>query len=132
MIINNFILGLINLIHLLVILFVIIVPFTNYTFLLMIHAVIVPFIMLHWVLNNDTCAITEAERFVRIQLNGGNPVKDTECFTHNLVGPIYNFISENPDYSKITWGITISLWLITMFKLNLSYQKGNIQKLFNL
>ena len=132
MIINNFLLGLINLIHLLVILFVIIVPFTNYTFLLLIHSVIVPFIMLHWLLNNDTCAITEAERFIRVQMNGGNPVKDSECFTHKLVGPIYNFISENPNYSKYTWGITISLWFISLFKLHLSNKKGNLLKLFNL
>jgi hypothetical protein len=130
MLFDNFVLALINLIHFLVILFVIIVPFTDSTFLLLIHSVIVPFIMLHWLLNNDTCAITEAEKFVRIKLNGGNPVKYNECFSYKLVSPVYNFISDNPDYSKMTWGITASLWLISLFKLN--NRKQNLQKIFNL
>jgi hypothetical protein len=86
--------------------------------------------MLHWLLNNDTCAITEAERFVRIKLNGGNPVNYSDCFSYKLVSPVYNFISENPDYSKMTWGITTSLWLISLYKLN--NRKQNLQKIFNL
>jgi hypothetical protein len=130
MLFDNFVLALINLIHFLVILFVIIVPFTNYTFLLLIHSIIVPFIMIHWLLNNDTCAITEAERFVRIKLNGGNPVNYNECFSYKLVSPVYNFISDNPDYSKMTWGITATLWLVSLYKLN--NRKQNLQKIFNL
>lgn len=130
MLFDNFVLALINLIHLLVILFVIIVPFTNSTLLLLLHSVIVPFIMLHWLVNNDTCAITEVEKFVRIKLNGGNPVQYNECFSYKLVSPVYNFISENPDYSKMTWVITIILWTISLYKLY--SRKANLQKIFNL
>ncbi len=130
MLFNSFLLGLINLIHFLVILFVIIVPFTNSTYLLLLHSIIVPFIMLHWLLNNDTCAITEAERFVRIQMNGGNPVNYNDCFSYKLVGPVYNFVAENPDYSKMTWGITTILWLISLYKLN--NRRENLKKLFYL
>jgi hypothetical protein len=123
---NNLLLFLINLIHVLVILFVVITPFTNSLFLLFLHSFIVPFIMLHWLLNNDTCAITIAEKFIRIQMNGGNSVDDNECLSYKVIGPIYNFMNQNVDYSKWTWVMTTTLWLITMTKLYNKYQNGEI------
>ncbi len=123
---NNILLFLINLIHILVILFVVITPFTNSLFLLFLHSFIVPFIMLHWLLNNDTCAITVAEKFVRIQMNGGNPVNDDDCLSYKVIGPVYNFMNQNVDYSKWTWTMTTTLWLITMTKLYYKYQDGEI------
>lgn len=125
---NNLLLIIINIIHFLVILFVVLVPFTNISFLLILHVITIPFIMFHWVLNNDTCAITLAEKFVRTQMNGGVPVDDWECFTHRLVSPIYKFTSNNVDYSRWTWIMTISLWLISCYKLYNKIHSGDLHR----
>ena len=129
MLFDNFILALINLIHLLVILFIIIVPFTNSTFLLIFHSIIVPFIMLHWFLNNDNCAITEAEKLIRCKLNGNIPVNYSDCFSYKIISPVYNFISQNPNHSELSWGIATTLWLFTLYKLY--NNKEEVKKIFN-
>ncbi len=131
MLFDNFVLGLINLIHLLVILFVIIVPFTNYTFLLLIHSVIVPFIMLHWLLNNDTCALTLMEKYFRIQMNGGEYVDVKDCISYKLIGPVYNFMNDHVDYSKWTWVMTSTLWFITLYKLRSKYINDEFEEFKN-
>jgi hypothetical protein len=127
---NKFILSLINIIHLLVILFVFIAPFTNSTILLLLHAIIIPFIMLHWILNNDTCAITEIEKIMRKKINGGKEVNQNDCFSYKIISPIYNFLSNNPNYSKLSWFITILLWSISIYKLQ--YHKEQIKEIINI
>jgi hypothetical protein len=126
---NNILLFLINVIHILVILFVVITPFTNSLFLLSLHSFIVPFIMLHWLLNNDTCAITIAEKFVRTKMNGGQVVNDNDCLSYKVIGPVYNFMNDNVDYSKWTWTMTFTLWLITIIKLYYKYENGELSNI---
>ncbi len=126
---NNILLFLINVIHILVILFVVITPFTNSLFLLSLHSFIVPFIMLHWLLNNDTCAITVAEKFVRTKMNGGQVVNDNDCLSYKVIGPVYNFMNDNVDYSKWTWTMTFTLWLITIIKLYYKYENGELSNI---
>ena len=58
--INDSILMLINILHVLVILFVVAAPFSNSNYFLLMHITIVPFIILHCVLNNNTCCLTVA------------------------------------------------------------------------
>lgn len=129
MLFNNFALTLINIIHLLVILFIVIIPFTSYTSLILIHSVIVPFIMVHWFLNNDNCAITEAERHIRFRLNGNIPVNYNDCFSYKLISPVYNFISYNPNYSDLSWGIISTLWILSLYKLY--HGREHLKKIFS-
>lgn len=129
MFLNNFTLMFINMIHFLVILFIIIIPFTNYTLLILIHSIIVPFIMAHWLLNNDNCAITELEKIIRIKINGNNPVNYNDCFSYKIISPVYNFISLNPNHSDLSWAITIIIWIFSLYRL---YDgRENLKKIFN-
>ena len=128
---NSFILFIINMIHLMVILFVLLVPFSNNTLLLLFHTIAVPFIMFHWILNNDTCAITLAEKYVRTQMNGGKQVQDKECFSHMIVGPIYNFTNNYVNHSQLTWVITIIAWLISANKTYINYKNGSLYDLLH-
>jgi hypothetical protein len=125
---NKLLLIIINIIHFLVILFVVGVPFTNISSLLILHFITVPFIMFHWFLNNDTCAITLAEKFVRTQMNGGVSVDDWECFSHRIMSPIYKFTSNNINYSQWTWTMTTFLWFITCYKLYGKIQSGELKR----
>ncbi len=127
---NNLIYLIIYIIHLIVLLFVIVAPFTNSNYLLFMHSIIVPFIMLHWLLNNDNCAATMIEKYARG--GGTSEVKDEDCISYKIVAPIYNLTKDYADYSTITWTVTISLWLISLSKLYMKYQNGEIKKIKDL
>ena len=114
----------IQLIHALVVLFIFGVPFFGGDYLLSLHFIIVPFIMLHWVTNQSVCALTELEKIVR----GGCESKDTffgqvmdpiyksESFIGKLAGPFYTFEDEETETLTVWVGLT-GLWLITLYKL---------------
>jgi len=104
---------LVRLIHILFVLFVVLVPFTNNEFWLTIHFIIVPFVMLHWLTNQSVCAFTELEKMLR------GTTEDSETFIGQIVGPIYTFQSQGQE-NMFVWFITIVLWLVTVYKLKQS------------
>jgi hypothetical protein len=124
-IINESILWLITVLHVLVIIFVIGAPFSDSNYLLIMHLIIVPFILLHWVLNNNTCSLTVAEKFIRDTTAGDNMDKE-DCFTYKFIAPIYDFNKNNNNYSSFTYILTIGLWLITVYNLLRKYKNGEI------
>ena len=131
---NNLVYLTIYIIHLTVLIFVIVSPFTNSNYLLFMHSILVPFIMLHWLLNNDSCAVTMMEKYAR---GGGNienikNIDNDDCISYKIVGPIYNLTKDYADHSKLTWIITISLWLISVSKLYIKYKNGEIKNIKDL
>jgi hypothetical protein len=52
----------IYILHILFFLFVITVPFTNNNYLMVLHVILLPFIMFHWVLGDNTCSIVFVEK----------------------------------------------------------------------
>lgn len=127
--IDKLILLLINIIHYIVILSVLFIPFTNNSFLLLLHSIIIPFILFHWYLNNDTCALTLIEKFVRQKINNKINVKEEDCLTYKIISPIYNFTNYNK--SKIIWIITILLWLVSSIKVYNKYSNNEYDKVIN-
>mgnify|MGYP003333789315 CR=1 FL=1 len=103
----------VRLVHILFVMFVILIPFTNNEFLLTIHFIIVPFMMLHWLTNQSVCAFTELEKILR------GTTEDSETIIGQIVGPIYKFQSPGQE-NMFVWFITISLWLISLYKLKQS------------
>lgn len=128
---NEIALQLITLIHILVILFIVIVPFTNSTYLLLLNAIIVPFIMLHWVLNDNTCVLTLIEKNIRERLYGIKPKKE-ECFTCNLIEPIYDFKNNHNSMSTAIYVITFALWALSVYKLYAKWKCGEIKSVSDL
>lgn len=125
---NESILYLITILHLIVLVFVVGAPFSNSNYLLMMHVFIVPFIVLHWVLNNNTCSLTVAEKFIREKTYGAD-IKDDECFSYKFIAPIYDFNKNHESYSIFTYILAISLWSITMYKLSWKYKTGEIKNI---
>ena len=78
----RFLAGLIWLVHMLLIAFMVLVPFCGNLFLLILHVIITPFILLHWATNNDVCCLTELEYYFR----GGCRDK---TFFGQLIHPVY-------------------------------------------
>ncbi len=120
---NKFVLYLIVIFHFLFICFTVFVPFCNNNYLLFMHAIIIPFIILHWVLNDNTCALSQIESHIRKKLNKSNYDID-DCFTCKIINPIYDFKKNNEDSSPFIYGITILLWTISTYKLYSNYRNG--------
>jgi hypothetical protein len=123
---NDSILTLITVLHLIVIIFVLIAPFSNSNYLLSLHAIIVPFIILHWWLNNNTCSLTVAEKFIRQQAYG-ETAKEDDCFSYKFIAPIYDFNKNHESYSLFTYILALGLWGTTIYNLSWKYKTGEIK-----
>lgn len=108
------------------ILFIVIVPFTSITYLLVLHAIVVPFIMLHWYFNDNTCCLTLMEQKIREKIYN-EPVDRNTCFMAKLINPIYDFRGNHEQFSDIIYIGTGILWLIGIFKLIGQYDSGQIK-----
>jgi len=115
-------------IHILLMLFILLVPFFGSNYLLTMHFIIVPFIILHWVVNNNTCALTIMEHKIRETMTG--TVCDVnDCITYRIISPVYDFNKNYNNFSSIIYIVTISLWLITAYRLYRKYKSGEIRSI---
>jgi hypothetical protein len=114
----------ITLLNIIFVLFVVIIPFTSSNYLLMIHAILIPFLLFHWVLNDNTCALTLLEKKLRQEIYGND---EGECITCKLIEPVYDFKKNYEGFTVIIYTITICLWLISVGKLCYGYRKGEIK-----
>lgn len=117
----SIILNLVKLIHFLLILFVIAVPFWGTNYLLIIHFIIVPFIMLHWIVNDNTCCLTVLEKLL-------SKDKNYKGVLAQIIEPVYDFKKDYQHYSTLIYIIAILLWGITTYKLYNRYSQSDIKK----
>jgi len=129
--INDGILLLINILHIIVIIFVIGAPFSNSNYLLFMHVIIIPFIMLHWALNNNSCSLTLMEKFIR-EKTYGVEANDDECFTYQFIAPIYDFNKNYEAFSNFLYVSTFGLWSISVYNLINRIGDGEIKNIFDL
>ena len=94
-------------IHLLFVAWSVVVPFTNNEPMLVLHLFVMPFLWFHWLLNDDTCALTLMERHLR-------GVSSDDSFFHALVSPVYKI--QDKDVRSVSWLLSVVLWLITLSK----------------
>jgi hypothetical protein len=130
-IINDSILFLISVLHVMVILFVVCSPFSNSNYLLLMHIIIIPFIILHWYLNNNTCSLTLMEQIIKDKTAGQNTNKE-DCFSYKFIAPIYDFNKNTNDFSIFTYIITIGLWFISVYSFIMKTRNGDINSFFDL
>ena len=89
---------LVQLIHLLFMLFMIVGALSNNIVLNLLVAIILPFLLLHWYMNNDVCALTELEKYLTKK-------KTDETYFGTLINPVYRIKSRN--MHMITWVLII-------------------------
>jgi len=102
--------GFIYCLHVALLVFLLIVPFTNNEYLLTIHFIIIPFIVLHWITNQSVCALTEIEKFL------SNKTDDDDTFFGKLVGPVYKFKTQK-DEEIFLYTLMAALYTMTFIKL---------------
>lgn len=103
---NLFLANCISIFHIVIILFVLIAPFTNIVSLLILHVVFCMSLLIHWVGNNNTCSLS----FFESKLRG---MHYTESFSHKFIGPIYDISSST--WSDICYIITITLMILSIY-----------------
>jgi hypothetical protein len=102
-------------VHLLFILFMVIIPFTENSLLHILHITTTVTLLVHWVLNSDACFLSLLESKIR-------NIEYTESFISRIVSPVYK-LNDN----SVVYIITILLSLISVTKLSKSlYLKKNI------
>jgi hypothetical protein len=123
--INDVLLKIITSMHVLFVIAVITIPFIDSNYFLMLHAVFLPFIMLHWICNDNTCVLTLVERYLRKKIYK-NQAADDDCITCKLIEPVYNFRNDYKTFTVIIYIITISLWFASAGRLYYKYASGDI------
>ena len=103
----------IQVIHFLFVLFVLFTPFIGGQLLLTYHFITIPFMLFHWVTNNDTCALSLLESVIT-----GNT--EDKTFIGRIVKPIYNGHIQSKHY----YWICALLFAITTYRL---YQQYDFQ-----
>ena len=108
---NTFLANLIYVLHIAFIVWFIITPFTQNEPMIVLHLMIAPLLMLHWILSDDSCCLWLAECKLR-KLD-----HKEESFFYNLIAPFYkiNDISDSTVKSGV-WVFTLILWLVSLFK----------------
>lgn len=72
------------------------------------YSILIPFLFFHWSVNDDTCALTQAEMY----MTGKH--KD-ETFMGRLVGPIYKM--PDTEVNKLTKSLFFMLWTFVQYRL---------------
>tara|TARA_Y100000766_G_C18878647_1_gene592194 strand:+ start:1460 stop:1744 length:285 start_codon:yes stop_codon:yes gene_type:complete len=85
----------------------------------------IPFMLVHWVTNDNTCFLTLVERGYQQKVY--NKVDDRACFTCNLIEPVYDFKNNYESVSDIIYMITFSLWFYTIYQLYTKYKNNEIK-----
>ena len=106
--VNIILANMINLFHIIVILFVLFIPFSNVPMLLLLHIVFSMSLLVHWYNNNNQCSLTLLESKLR-----GLDV--TESFTYKFIAPLYDV--SKTDWSKICYSFTIVLMIVSIYRL---------------
>ena len=96
--------------------YILLVPFiSNNKIKLLGHCYFIPFIMLHWYLNDDNCCLTTLEFFIRKKINKNIPM--SECLTYRIISPIYKFNDNYKNFSKFSYFAMSILFVFTVCKL---------------
>ncbi len=110
----------VKIVHGLFVAFIVLVPLlSNNEVLLTYHFLVTPLLILHWITNNNVCALTQLEAFIRGTTN------TSETFLGKYINPVYELKDE------MVWIITGVLWLLTAIKLSTRFQFGFLKNIFS-
>lgn len=93
-------------IHILMFLTIVTIPFTNNHVLVLMNLLFMMLILLHWIVNNNVCALTIAEKMIR------GTQDDDETFFGNIFGKFYTFGKDE----RISWIVIILLIIFSTIK----------------
>ena len=113
---NIFLANMIYLFHVVVIIFVLLAPFSNIPAFLILHVTFSFSLILHWYNNNNECSLT----YMEAKLRG---LDRTESFTHKFIAPLYDI--SKTEWSRLCYLITIVLMCVSIYYL---YHSDKVSK----
>lgn len=96
--------GLVCVAHLGLVAFMVLAPFSNDDAVLAMYVLTVPLLWLHWVMHDDTCALTILERKLR------GLERDDDSFIYKIVSPVYKIRDEQA--RVLAWAASVVLWIV--------------------
>ena len=106
---NSIAIFIIRLIHIIIILLSLLVPFYGNTMLRTMYFISIPFLLVHWITNNDVCVLSIMETIVR----GLDDKKD--CFMCNVLEPVFKI--NHLSMSYLMYFTAITLWTYNCYVL---------------
>ena len=100
--------NIVNIVHFMIVIFVIGAPFVNNECTLSVHFMFIILMWAHWLTNTDHCSLTLLEKTIR-------GVDDKKSYLAKIISPVYKV--NNKVGFMMTYGITGLLFLITTTKL---------------
>lgn len=100
--------NLVFLFHTLIVLIMLIIPFSNTPYFFIMHITFSISLLVHWYNNSNICALSVLESSLR-------GLDYTESFTHKFIAPVYE-ISQT-EWSQICYIIVIVLMWFSIYKL---------------
>ena len=112
--INMFLATIVRLCHLALIAFIVLAPFINSEWLLTMHAIIIPGIMIHWITNNNMCSLSYLE----------SKLTNTPMDITFIARVLHPFFEVN---NNMIYGTIIGLWMFSIYRLyNYNYNMLSI------
>lgn len=96
-------------IHVVIMIAGFVVPFTSNPILLRQYSLVIPFLMFHWSINDDTCALTIMEQYARGEMD------KKKTFTGQVMNKIY--ILPDDLWGKFLKTSYFTLWLMVQYRL---------------
>jgi hypothetical protein len=126
----KFLLYLIIVLHTLLVLFIVTVPFFGKNYLLFLHILGGTAILAHWIANNNICSLTLLENKIR-EIITNKPVNPNDSFMARLINPIYDFKKNNHSRRVFLYSLLVGLVLLSMYKLLRNYKQGNLKNIYD-
>lgn len=117
--VNILLANLVFLFHTIVIVFILLAPFSNIPAILILHVTFSISLILHWWFNSNECSLT----YIESKLRG---LHRTESFTYKFISPIYDISST--EWSKMCYIITIFLLCVSIYYL---YNSERVSRAFS-
>lgn len=127
---NKLILDIIFVIHIFILSFLIFAPFLSGNYIKLIHFIVIPFIIIHWVTGDRSCSLVLIETKIREMCD--KKVEREDCYASHFIDPIYRFPETYKQFSSIIYIVTIVLWSMSTSTLACNYLDGKIRSIDDL
>lgn len=107
---NELVADLIMVLHIALVLAIVWAPFSGSETAVVMSFLLLPFVFIHWLTANDTCALTVAECWFR-----GVPA--SESFFSKLIGSVYRVgYDSDCNIKRVVWIAAIGLWGVSAYR----------------